>query len=107
MSRPLEPIPTGVAPVLAPLAGIRAVFFDLYGTLLISASGDIGTNPSDGKAAAFSAALAAVGIRTDCAGEEGVRLLKETITGQLALARTGGVDYPEVDIVGVWQFCGI
>ena len=35
LARPLAPLPTGVAPRLAPLPGIRAVLFDLYGTLFV------------------------------------------------------------------------
>ena len=34
LSRPMEPVPTGEVPVLRRLAGIRAVLFDIYGTLL-------------------------------------------------------------------------
>ena len=39
---PLCPIPSGVRPRLSPMAGIRAVIFDIYGTLIISGSGDVG-----------------------------------------------------------------
>ena len=39
---PLCPVPSGVRPRLSPIAGIRAVIFDIYGTLIISGSGDIG-----------------------------------------------------------------
>ena len=59
--RPLQPIPTGVEPVLKELPGIRAVVFDVYGTLLISGSGDVGTvaaAPAD----AFAQACEAVGF---------------------------------------------
>jgi putative hydrolase of the HAD superfamily len=52
--RELRPIPTGVDPVLAPLPGIRAVVFDLYGTLFISEAGDIASG-SDTSVAAESA----------------------------------------------------
>src|SRR5690606_5884506 len=37
---PRHPLPTGWMPRLKPLPGIRAVIFDIYGTLLISAAGD-------------------------------------------------------------------
>lgn len=43
LSRPLEPLPTGQNEVIRKIAGIRAVFFDIYGTLFISGSGDVGT----------------------------------------------------------------
>ena len=38
---PLTPISTGVSPKLPELDGIELVAFDIYGTLLISAAGDI------------------------------------------------------------------
>lgn len=41
---PLECIPTGESPVLKRLSGIRAVVFDVYGTLIISGVGDIGVD---------------------------------------------------------------
>ena len=41
-SAPLQPIATGVAPSLVELADVRAVLFDVFGTLLVSGSGDIG-----------------------------------------------------------------
>ena len=46
LSRPVEPRPTGERPVLDPFPRVRAVLFDLYGTLFISAAGDIGTDLS-------------------------------------------------------------
>lgn len=40
--RPLVPRPTSIEPRLETLADIEIILFDIYGTLLISASGDIG-----------------------------------------------------------------
>ena len=37
-SRPLAPLPTGQTPVLRALGPLDAVLFDVYGTLLVSAS---------------------------------------------------------------------
>jgi len=39
--KPLKPIPTSMGKTGKPLTGIHCVLFDIYGTLLISASGDI------------------------------------------------------------------
>lgn len=39
----IEPIPTGESASLKPLHNIEAVLLDVYGTLFISASGEIGT----------------------------------------------------------------
>ncbi len=41
-SRPLSPVSTGVDAKLQSLHGIRAVLFDVYGTLFVSSSGEIG-----------------------------------------------------------------
>nr|WP_226895443.1 HAD family hydrolase [Luteolibacter marinus] len=38
-------MPTGIPPQLDPLPGIKAVIFDIYGTLLISAAGDTDPDP--------------------------------------------------------------
>lgn len=43
-SRPLVPVATDQQEIIKQLAGIRAVCFDIYGTLFISASGDIGSD---------------------------------------------------------------
>ena len=42
-SAELSPLPTGVKASGEPLDGIKGVVFDIYGTLLISGSGDVGT----------------------------------------------------------------
>lgn len=99
----LEPVPTDVAPRPAQLDGIRAVLFDVYGTLLISDSGDVGTASEFSRGDAFAEALAAVGIETSVDGEQGVVCLLEAIHDQQAKARDKGVEFPEVDICAVWQ----
>ena len=41
-SAPMAPVPTGTSSTGVPLQNIRAVLFDVYGTMLVSGSGDIG-----------------------------------------------------------------
>lgn len=62
LSTPLEPKPTGMEPWLEPLQGIKAVLFDVYGTLLISASGDIGLSGNQPASIDLQALLANSGI---------------------------------------------
>ena len=81
LSRPLEPVATGVAPQLRPIAGLKAILFDVYGTLLVSASGDVGTT-SDGEA---NAPLL-----------EQIRLDHER-------RRALGAEFPEVEIRDIWK----
>jgi putative hydrolase of the HAD superfamily len=102
-SRPLEPVPTGESPVLAKLRGVRAVLFDLYGTLLISGSGEVGTSPQAACQRALVEALAAVGIDpARLAGGEAETVF-QVIRDFHAEGRAAGVEYPEVQVVEVWR----
>jgi putative hydrolase of the HAD superfamily len=101
-ARPMQPIATDVAPRLATLPDIRAVLFDVYGTLLISGSGDVGT-VADTAPEAFQQACRAVGLRLPVTGEEGSAALVATIQACHAESRAQGVRCPEVDIGDVWR----
>ena len=101
--RPLSPQPTGVAACLTRLGGIRAVLFDVYGTLLVSASGDIGTAPAMDNQGALAAALEEIGIGgAGAAAERGMELLFDLIAAAHAELRGRGVAHPEVDIREIW-----
>lgn len=101
LSRPLDPQPTGAVPRLPPLRNMRAVVFDIYGTLLISASGDIGLAGDRNEAGAFAAALGAAGLES-VRSDAGPNLLKQVIQQHHDNRRAQGVEYPEVDILSVW-----
>lgn len=94
--------PTDVQPVLRPLDGIRAVLFDVYGTLIISGSGDVGTEDVGSQPRAFADALAAVGLQYLGDEADGVRLLTQVIAVHHERDRQRGVEYPEVHIDEVW-----
>lgn len=79
-SEPLEPRPTGERPRLQQLPGIRAVVFDIYGTLIISASGDVGLS-KPGANARF----------------------EELIREHQRRRRADGIEFPEVEIREVWR----
>ncbi|MEA3276878.1 MAG: HAD family hydrolase [Pseudomonadota bacterium] len=100
LSTRLEPRPTDTAPRLGTLSGIRAVLFDIYGTLVISASGDIGLAGEQDEDSAFRTALASVGIQGDDAGPE---KLKAAIRAAHVVRKAEGVAYPEVDILAIWS----
>jgi len=101
LSSPLAPRPTGAEPILGPLRGVRAILFDIYGTLVISASGDIGLAGEQDEESAFRAALDAAGI-VPPAGM-GPKDLKAAIRNFHAQRRAAGVEYPEVDILEIWR----
>jgi putative hydrolase of the HAD superfamily len=108
-SRPMEPVPTGVVPLLRRLSGIRTVLFDVYGTLLISGSGDVGVAAEqaagEGPLAQrpLDEALHAMGIATAAPAGGGVEHLFRLIEACHARSHSSGVGYPEVDIVELWR----
>lgn len=102
LARPLEPVPTGAEPVCPALSGIRAVLFDVYGTLVISGSGDVGTTRQAACEAAVSEALTACGAGMDSPLDRGTELLFAAIERSHARSRARGIEHPEVDAVEVW-----
>lgn len=110
-SRELLPMDTGVCPSLEPLTGIRAVLFDIYGTLMISGVGDISLAGEMDREAAVRAAMETFceGIRID-GGSVGALpdgsladLFLERIRIEQDERRLDGVEYPEVDVRQVWR----
>ena len=105
---PLEPIATDVVPVLLKLESVRAVLFDVYGTLLVSGSGDVGVMREAACEKALAEALAAVGLSSpggslDEAAHVGMESFFLTIEAFHEQSRSRGVEYPEVDIIAVWS----
>ncbi len=100
--QPADPIPTGQPTRLVPLSGVRAVLFDIYGTMLISASGDVGTAADEQKSTAFAEALAAAEVAPGEGDSGGGQALVETIRRHHEQAHARGVEYPEVEIRRVW-----
>jgi len=100
LSNPILPEPTGVPPKLARLNGIKAVFFDVYGTLFISGAGDIGISLPVSRADSLKDAFSAAGFSGNLAqaSEQGVGLITDEIEKTHARRRAEGIEYPEVDI---------
>ena len=110
-TEPLTPLTTTTTAHLTPPKGIRAVVFDIYGTLLISGSGEVGTatdNYSDyKKPLSFSHAFDSVGVTPSSSDEKFnelcTNLYIDTIKARHAELSQAGVDYPEVNILEIWQ----
>lgn len=102
-SSPLAPVATEVAPQLEPLSGLRAVLFDVYGTLVISASGDIGANSGDHRQDALQQTCEQFDLRLKGSAEAGVAQFFTEISKSHESARIQGIEHPEVDIVEIWE----
>lgn len=99
LSRPLAEQKTGEKPVLPELEGVRAVVFDVYGTLLISGSGDISLASEGSRGAAAQEALAATGMNV-VDGDGLVAALHEAVH---ASHQASASDHPEVEIRELWR----
>lgn len=101
LSAPLQPHPTSWEPIIDTLPGIRALLFDIYGTLVISASGDIGLAGEQDEADAFGSALNAAGIEAPSGTGRGA--LKDAIRRRHIERKAAGCAFPEVDILTIWR----
>jgi len=103
--KPLQPDPTDVEPKLQPISDVKAVFLDIYGTLLTAGLGDIGIHEADAHTAPVTEALEAAGFV--CMGgntdERGAEHLEAAIAEDHARTKAEGIDYPEVDIRSIWE----
>jgi putative hydrolase of the HAD superfamily len=102
---PLAPVPTGVEPKLNKLDHVKAVLFDVYGTLFVSGSGDVGTAAAADTAEALTQSLVVAGFSGDLdqAGHVGKDLLKAEILEWHKAGHAAGIDCPEVEITKVWK----
>ncbi|MEX2443710.1 MAG: HAD family hydrolase [Alkalispirochaeta sp.] len=102
-SRPLEPITGDTSADLHRLPGIRCVAFDVYGTLLVSAAGEISTATGASRDAGPFALMTDVLRlpRTLTASVE--ETYYQTIDTHHQRARARGTQHPEVDIRAVWR----
>ncbi len=102
-ARPLEPVPTGLPPDIRPLPGIRAALFDIYGTLVISASGDISLAQEQNHETALREAFSAAGLHLKGDSTPLAPGLHDAILSAQEARRREGVEFPEVEIREVWD----
>ncbi len=103
LSKPMKPVATSRQPVLKPLGHLRAVLFDVYGTLLISSCGDFGTSRSEMQRQSIVEVFAQSGIGILDNGQTAVQFMGDAIAAEHERLLETGVDYPEVDIVEIWR----
>lgn len=101
--KPLEPVPTGVEPRLPVLDGIRAVVFDIYGTLLISGAGDNSLISEEDSVDAMADAVSGFGKMKGIPANQILRKYRQVIARHQEIRRGEGIAIPEVDIREVWK----
>jgi putative hydrolase of the HAD superfamily len=99
---PLWPIPTQIRPKGSVRTKLECILFDIYGTLFISGSGDIGTAKKNTKnLGKLETLLADYGL-----DEQPQRILDKlflVIEKEHQKLKKSGIDYPEVDIIRIWK----
>lgn len=105
LSHRLDPVATGERARLSPLRDVRAVLFDVYGTLVVSASGEVGGAGAAGTVEALAAALSETGFacRSSGAAQRGAALFFESIREAHETRKAEGVRFPEVDLRVIWR----
>lgn len=105
LSRPMIPLSTGRQPDIREPLEVRAILFDVYGTLFMSGSGDIASRDPKGDVTMMAGALQAAGVKTCSAGAAAYAAAqwRPAIEQARSIVRQTGVDVPEIDLVTVWQ----
>ena len=102
--KPLEAIPTGAMPSIKNLKP-KAVIFDIYGTLLISASGDVDKAEYNSQMMlnALEAAEILVLDKSASALDRIYAIYQDCLKQHYEQGRREGRPFPEVNIIVVWE----
>jgi putative hydrolase of the HAD superfamily len=99
---PMLPKPTSMLPGGRPKERIRCILFDIYGTLLISGSGDIGASKKAlPQLQKLDHLLRQFNLRKK--SRELIQELSRAIEDEHSRLRDTGIDYPEIEIDQVWK----
>lgn len=100
--QPMKPLPTGLQPAGRIDGSLQCLLFDVYGTLLISGSGDVGTAM---QATRNDARLKQLLLDFNVDRPSGMVLddFFSAIAGQHSRLKASGIDYPEVKIDHIWM----
>jgi putative hydrolase of the HAD superfamily len=105
LSQPMEPITTGMSPSVSSFS-LQSMIFDIYGTLFISAAGDIQADSAEKDEHSFWQALRDGDLTPDGTqggGQYGVQMLRREISSAHLDGHLKGVSCPEVDILRIWH----
>ncbi|MFW5656105.1 MAG: HAD family hydrolase [Bacteroidota bacterium] len=104
----LLPKPTDLQPSLPDKADIKAIIFDIYGTLLISSSGDIDQaeiTTTNLKRALLVSDIDIVSgeVTEDIVLQEILNLFERTIKAEHEAQKARNIPFPEIDIMETWR----
>jgi putative hydrolase of the HAD superfamily len=99
---PLSPIPTNVKNEGILKEPVSAVFFDIYGTLFISSSGDISLSQKNSSGSKQLAELLH-NFNINMPVENVIKSFFDTIQKEHKKQKTDGVDFPEVEVDLIWK----
>lgn len=99
----LQPIETDVVAQLQLLPSVRAIIFDVYGTLVISGSGDVGSADATEHDSIIADAMWAVGLTPLAEQIPASSELHDQINQLNDQRRGPSCPKPEVDIVEAWR----
>ncbi|MEZ6088914.1 MAG: HAD family hydrolase [Pirellulaceae bacterium] len=98
----MKPIATDLVALIEPIPDIRVVIFDVYGTLVVSGTGDVGSTDASSHAQALDASMRSFGLTSALSADEALRRQRDLIAERHQRSVSTGVDHGEVDIVQVW-----
>jgi putative hydrolase of the HAD superfamily len=98
----MAPLPTGMAPGGSIRGVLKAVLFDIYGTLFISGTGDIGVAQDNFRRTAAMDTLRRH-YQISWSAEQMSHKLFDAIRASHRFQQAAGVDHPEVQIDRIWQ----
>ena len=107
-SKKMNPIETGLSAEFSQNCSLKALLFDIYGTLFISEAGDISHagNSSSGNTA-FMKTFQEAGIDTDQFDRNLLESVPELYISEIkkehAKLKAEGIEYPEVVITEIWE----
>lgn len=101
----IEPVYTGVEPDYKRDASIKAIVFDIYGTLLVSASGDIEQALMSENI--LKEALESANITLNTEDENALKHILDDFEYTIQVchqsSRNNDIPYPEIDILTIWE----
>jgi putative hydrolase of the HAD superfamily len=100
--RPLKPVPIGIDQRGEPIGKVACIVFDIYGTLLISGSGDIGIVKKADKNLDRLEELFQR-YRIPHSPNQLLDAFFSAIKTEHSNLKRKGIDYPEVNVIRIWE----